>query len=99
MIADRHNALPVYAIFSGKSRKGGQSLNIWDAVFKPGFDARRFPPTARYDISERNAVYDRATIAQSIAALLKLAAEGMFPSDPPSKLDPEIFDRLMTGRA
>lgn len=43
MIADRHDALPVYAIFSGRSRKGGQSLNVWDAVFKPGFDARYFP--------------------------------------------------------
>lgn len=46
-MVDRPEALPSFAIFNGKSEMGGQSLTIWDCMFRPDFPARYFPPTAR----------------------------------------------------
>jgi ketopantoate hydroxymethyltransferase len=83
-LADHPDSLPTFAIFSGKSDWGGQSVNIWDAVFRPGFKARYFPPTAELDAKEFPAAYTEEQIAQKMVSLLKLVALGEFPLSPPS---------------
>ncbi|NWK97373.1 hypothetical protein DM806_17200 [Sphingobium lactosutens] len=85
-LVDRPEALPSYAIFSGKSETGGQSLNIWDSVFKPGFRARYFPPTARETVDAFPMAYSAIAIAEHIGALLSLTAAGEFPLSPPTLL-------------
>jgi ketopantoate hydroxymethyltransferase len=69
-LVDRPEALPSYAIFSGKSETGGQSLNIWDSVFKPGFRVRYFPPTALATVDAFPEAYSVATIASASAPCL-----------------------------
>lgn len=85
-LVDRPGALPSYAIFSGKSEWGGQSLNIWDSVFKPGFRARYFPPTARERVDAFPEAYSVSVIAERISSLLSLTAAGEFPLSPPTSL-------------
>ena len=93
-LVDRPDALPSYAIFSGKSEKGGQSLNIWDSVFKPGFRARYFPPTAQETVDAFPEAYGVDAITDRIAALLSLTAAGEFPLSPPTALSPENLEEL-----
>jgi ketopantoate hydroxymethyltransferase len=88
-LVDRPEALPSYAIFSGKSESGGQSLNIWDSVFKPGFPARYFPPTAMETVDAFPGAYSIANIAKHIGALLTLTAASEFPLSPPTLLSIE----------
>ncbi|GGC16566.1 hypothetical protein GCM10011494_39310 [Novosphingobium endophyticum] len=85
-LADHSDAIPTFAIFSGKSSRGGQSVNVWDAVFRPGFKARYFPPTAEFDTKEFPAAYTEDQIARKMEVLLKLVALGEFPLSPPSAL-------------
>lgn len=85
-LVDRPEALPSFAIFSGKSETGGQSLNIWDSVYRPDFPARYFPPTARDRVASFPAGYSCDIISQRIAELLKLTAVGEFPLTPPTQL-------------
>lgn len=89
VLVDRPEALPSYAIFSGKSDTGGQSLNIWDSVFKPGFQAQYFPPTARETVDAFPIAYSVAVIAERIGTLLSLTAAGEFPLSPPTLLSIE----------
>jgi ketopantoate hydroxymethyltransferase len=93
-LVDHPGALPSYAIFSGKSETGGQSLNIWDSVFKPGFRARYFPPTARETADAFPAGYSCDVIAQRISDLLSLTAAGEFPLSPPTPLSQEDLRAL-----
>ena len=88
-LVDRPQALPSYAIFSGKSETGGQSLNIWDSVFKPSFRARYFPPTAMETVDAFPTAYSVAAIAAHVGALLTLTAAGEFPLSPPTLLSVE----------
>ncbi|QPI71964.1 3-methyl-2-oxobutanoate hydroxymethyltransferase [Sphingobium sp. Cam5-1] len=88
-LVDRPEALPSYAIFSGKSETGGQSLNIWDSVFKPGFRARYFPPTAQETVDAFPMAYSVEAIAAHIGTLLGLTAAGEFPLSPPTLLSIE----------
>lgn len=83
-LADHPDTIPTFAIFSGKSDRGGQSVNVWDAVFRPGFKARYFPPTAEFDTEEFPAAYTEYQIARKMESLLKLVALGEFPLSPPS---------------
>jgi ketopantoate hydroxymethyltransferase len=80
--------LPVYSVFSGRAPFGGQSLNVWDAVFKPSFPSRYFPPTGRYDAATQRDVYEHDVIAHQLGELLRLTVAGAFPLSPPCKLDP-----------
>ncbi|MEJ2411323.1 MAG: 3-methyl-2-oxobutanoate hydroxymethyltransferase [Novosphingobium sp.] len=98
-LVDRPNALPGYAIFSGKSETGGQSLNIWDSVFKPGFRARYFPPTALETIDAFPMAYSVATLAERIGSLLSLTAAGEFPLSPPTLLSIEDVAALASSNA
>jgi ketopantoate hydroxymethyltransferase len=93
-LVDRPDALPSYAIFSGKSETGGQSLNIWDSVFKPGFRARYFPPTALATVDAFPEAYSIDAITKRIGALLALTAAGEFPLSPPSNLSVEEVTTL-----
>ncbi len=88
-LVDRPESLPSYAIFSGKSANGGQSLNVWDSVFRPGFEARYFPPTASYDVASYPDIYQVPVIADHLGRLLKLTAMGEFPLSPPSRFKAE----------
>jgi len=88
-LVDRPEALPSYAIFSGKSLNGGQSLNVWDSVFRPGFEARFFPPTASYEVGAYPDIYQVPVIADHLGRLLKLTAMAEFPLSPASRLGGE----------
>lgn len=83
-LADHSDAMPTFAIFSGKSDRGGQSVNVWDAVFRPGFKARYFPPTAEFNTKEFPVAYSEDQITRKMESLLKLVALGEFPLSPPS---------------
>ncbi|MEQ8710964.1 MAG: 3-methyl-2-oxobutanoate hydroxymethyltransferase [Rhodospirillales bacterium] len=72
--------IPIYSIFCGRASHGGQSLNVWDSVVLPDFQAIAFPPTAilpRVEVTER---YSRDLIAERFEALLRLAVDGSFPA-------------------
>jgi len=83
------NMLQIYSIFSGKAQYGGQSINVWDAVFKPSFSSKYFPPTAEYSRSLYPDIYTHNVIARKVAELLKLTVTGKFPLSPVSKLSIE----------
>jgi ketopantoate hydroxymethyltransferase len=83
------NALPVYSIFSGKAVGGGQSLNVWDAVYKPKFKSYFFPPTAQLHTETYPYSYTQDTIADCFFHLLKLTLDGNYPKSPSSFLSPE----------
>ena len=95
MLCNNHmDALPIYSIFSGRSRWGGQSLNVWDSVFLPPFKAKFFPPTAEHKMSEYPSVYTRDVIEDRFSELLRLTLTGQFPLSPPANIKPEDADRL-----
>jgi diaminobutyrate-2-oxoglutarate transaminase len=88
------NMLQVYSIFSGKAKYGGQSINVWDAVFKPPFSSKYFPPTAEYSRSLYPDIYTHDVIASKVAELLKLTIAEKFPLSPASKLSREDEEKL-----
>jgi ketopantoate hydroxymethyltransferase len=90
----RKNALPVYSIFSGKSLYGGQSLNVWDAVFLPSFKAKLFPPTACFDSSAFPSIYTHEVIKKQFAKLLMETLVGNFPPTPSFKMDKECITAI-----
>ncbi|MFE2853696.1 3-methyl-2-oxobutanoate hydroxymethyltransferase [Streptomyces lavendulae] len=81
----RHG-LPVYSIFSGRARWGGQSLNVWDAVIRPARKSRYFPPTAAIDASQAPTAYTPELIADRMRELLRLTLAGRFPPTPRTAL-------------
>jgi ketopantoate hydroxymethyltransferase len=81
-----HAALPIYSIFSGRARCGGQSLNVWDSVFIPDGGGRYFPPTASEPRSAFPAVYTASLIEERMTSLIRLTMRGDFPLSPPSRL-------------
>ncbi|MCB8939262.1 MAG: 3-methyl-2-oxobutanoate hydroxymethyltransferase [Ardenticatenaceae bacterium] len=94
LCVNRENSLPVYSIFSGKSPFGGQSLNVWDSVFLPPFQARFFPPTAKYGIEKYPEMYSRQIITQHFTELLRLTILGDYPLSPPQKLSFEDIEKI-----
>lgn len=88
------NNLPVYSIFSGKAPGGGQSLNVWDAVYKPGFKSFFFPPTATLTTETYPETYTLDRITEKFYQLLKLALDGEFPKSPNAKLSSEDIKYL-----
>lgn len=76
------NKLPIYSIFSGKAQGGGQSLNVWDSVYKPGFKSNFFPPTAQFTTDTYPNSYTHDKIAECFYNLLKMTLEGNFPKSP-----------------
>jgi ketopantoate hydroxymethyltransferase len=80
------NGLPIYSIFSGKSPGCGQSLNVWDSVYKPPFKALFFPPTADLNIDTYPGSYTYDHIVVCFEKLLKLTLNGDFPKSPSSSL-------------
>jgi ketopantoate hydroxymethyltransferase len=73
------SGLPIYSIFSGKAVGGGQSLNVWDAVYTPAFKSHFFPPTSRYTPDTYPDSYTQHTIANCFYHLLKMTLDGEFP--------------------
>ena len=80
------DGLPVYSVFSGRARWGGQSLNIWDAVVRPVQPAKYFPPTAVISRSEVDSEYTRELIADRVRELIRLTLAGWFPRTPRTSL-------------
>ncbi|BCJ75308.1 hypothetical protein CS0771_48520 [Catellatospora sp. IY07-71] len=72
LAAHNDGGLPVYAIFSGHAPYAGQSVNVWDALYRPPFPARYFPPTASLDVSTFPASYTDAAIVEHCRLLLEL---------------------------
>ncbi len=81
------HALPVYSIFSGKAPGGGQSLNVWDSVYRPGFRALFFPPTAVHSVDTYPDSYTHETITECFQKLLRLTLSGEFPKSPSARLE------------
>lgn len=71
--------IPTYGIFSGRAVPGGLSINVWDAVVRPGFKARFFPPTAQLVESEVPHGYSQALVAEKIKEVLRLIYSGAWP--------------------
>jgi hypothetical protein len=68
---------------------GGQSLNVWDSVYKPDFEAQYFPPSAVFDSGSYPETYSHENIKNCFQALLKCTFENRFPKSPPIKMSPE----------
>lgn len=90
----RPGTLPTYSIFSGRAPYGAQSLNVWDAVFRPVKTGRSFPPTARHDASTERHLYTEPRIASALSRLLRMTLAGEFPPSPRSRLGPDDLDVL-----
>lgn len=86
------DGLPVWSIFSGRCRFGGQSLNVWDSVFKPGFAAVAFPPTADLSRESYPAGYGHEVIRTHFADLLRLTLDGRYPPLPSAANEPALGD-------
>ncbi|WP_405683820.1 3-methyl-2-oxobutanoate hydroxymethyltransferase [Streptomyces sp. NBC_00057] len=80
------HGLPVYSVFSGRARWGGQSLNLWDAVVRPARRGRYFPPTPTIDFADVPTAYTPALIADRMRELLRLTLAGWFPLRPHTAL-------------
>jgi ketopantoate hydroxymethyltransferase len=88
--------LPIHSIFSGFTAGGGQSLNIFDSVIKPDFNASFFPPTARYAREDFPKEYTVQNIAECMAELMTLASAGSYPRSPLSKLPLDVQAEIAT---
>jgi ketopantoate hydroxymethyltransferase len=82
----RPGALPAYSIFSGKAPGGGQSLNVWDAVFAPDVPRRYFPPTSTLARSAYPHGYTEPVIRDHMVKLIHATLRGEFPLSPPTQL-------------
>ena len=89
LCAPSKNVLPTYSIFSGKAPGGGQSLNVWDSVYKPGFKTFFFPPTAHCTPDTYPISYTQDRIAECFHKLLTLTLDGEFPKSPSTRLSSE----------
>ncbi|GAA4791692.1 3-methyl-2-oxobutanoate hydroxymethyltransferase [Streptomyces ziwulingensis] len=78
--------LPVYSVFSGRARWGGQSLNLWDAVVRRAGAGRYFPPTPCIDVSDVSVAYTPELIAERMRELIRLTLAGWFPLSPRTAL-------------
>jgi ketopantoate hydroxymethyltransferase len=79
-------SVPVYSTRSGSAPYGGQSLNVWDAVFRPSTPQRLFPQTATLDVERDLAAYTADTVTAHLGELLRLTLDGEFPLSPPTRL-------------
>ncbi|WP_149183705.1 3-methyl-2-oxobutanoate hydroxymethyltransferase [Streptomyces sp. TRM49041] len=86
--------LPVYSVFSGRARWGGQSLNLWDAVVRPAKAGRYFPPTPTLDAADVPTAYTPELIADRMRELIRLTLAGWFPLSPRTALDPRDSARI-----
>ncbi|MDI5973793.1 3-methyl-2-oxobutanoate hydroxymethyltransferase [Streptomyces sp. SL13] len=86
--------LPLYSVFSGRARWGGQSLNLWDAVVRPSRGAKYFPPTSVLDAAEVPACYGPELIADRMRELIRLTLAGWFPLTPRTALSPREFGQV-----
>ena len=83
------NALPVYRIFSGRAINGGQSINVWDAVYRPPFKSKYFPKTASFDSSSFPETYSLDIIREHVASLLTDVWNVEFPDERSSRMNDE----------
>lgn len=81
--------IPLFSIFSGRAKFGGQSLNVWDAVYAPSFNATYFPPTGTLDVETYPESYTLERISDHLTRLMKLTIDGSFPLSPPVQQDAE----------
>jgi ketopantoate hydroxymethyltransferase len=80
------DSLPVYSIFSGSAPYCGQTLNVWDAVFRPPTPRRYFPPTATLEPCRDRSRYTAQVVADHLTDLVRLTLDGAFPLSPPTRL-------------
>ncbi|WP_129306970.1 3-methyl-2-oxobutanoate hydroxymethyltransferase [Streptomyces sp. L2] len=86
--------LPLYSVFSGRARWGGQSLNLWDAVVRPARPGRYFPPTPVLDAADVPAAYTPGLIADRMRELVRLTLAGWFPLSPRTALGAQQAARI-----
>jgi ketopantoate hydroxymethyltransferase len=90
------NALPVYSIFSGRALNGGQSINVWDAVYRPSFKSKYFPKTSSFDSSSFPETYSLSIIREHIASLLTDVWNGKFPDERSSGMSYEESNMVVS---
>jgi ketopantoate hydroxymethyltransferase len=84
--APNRASIPIYSIFSGRAPFGGQSLNVWDATFRPKAPRRFFPPTAILDPDEDRETYTPDLVADCMERLIRLTLNGAFPVTPSTRM-------------
>jgi ketopantoate hydroxymethyltransferase len=79
-------SIPIYSIFSGQADWGGQSLNVWDSIFKPDFPGMFFPDTATKSRTDYPQCYTEENLSVSMYELMRQTIAGDYPRSPVSKL-------------
>lgn len=93
LAAESATGLPVYAIFSGHAPYAGQSINVWDTIYRPLFPARHFPPTAKFDIDSFPSTYTDQAITDHCRHLIELLAQG-YPTFRPSDMSKSELNEI-----
>lgn len=75
-------SIPVYSIFSGQPDWGGQSLNVWDSIFKPDFAGSFFPDTATKTRADFPACYTEEALTKSMYELMPRPLHKNTPAPP-----------------
>jgi diaminobutyrate-2-oxoglutarate transaminase len=91
----REGALLTYSIFSGRAPYGGQSLNVWDAVFRRSRPSKYFPPTADLTVERDRELYAPPLIAAKLGELLHLTLAGEFPLSPPARMEQSELEAVL----
>ncbi|WP_420548123.1 3-methyl-2-oxobutanoate hydroxymethyltransferase [Curvivirga sp.] len=89
------DSIPVYSIFSGKADWGGQSLNVWDSIFKPDFKGSFFPSTATRERADYPDCYTEEALTASMYELMRQAIVGEYPNSPMSKLQQQDLRKII----
>lgn len=79
-------SIPVYSIFSGQADWGGQSLNVWDSIFKPDFAGSFFPNTATKTRADFPDCYTEDALVLTMYELMRQTVAQEYPRSPASKL-------------
>jgi ketopantoate hydroxymethyltransferase len=93
-LPDPHG-IPIYSIFSGRPQYSGLSLNVWDSVVKPGFNARFFPPTAMLGAQDVPNGYTVSVIEECMEQLLRLVIANEWPPERRHAMGEADLNRLM----
>jgi len=78
-VSKEYSDLAIYSIFSGHAPCTGLSLNIWDSVYKPNFQARYFPDTATIDQSTFPSTYTSNAISSHFWHVCRSVIEKSYP--------------------
>lgn len=90
------NSLPVYSIFSGKAKYGGQCLNVWDSVYRPSFRSFYFPASSLYNVETYPQTYTHENIRKCFQNLLESTIKNGHPKSPPNRMLPDDVEFIQS---